>query len=334
MEKEIDALRNEASAFMRSQVLLVANQYDLFTRIEGRRLKASEISDILGTDGRATRMLLDALCGMNYLEKHNGRYRNSEVSSKLLVASSPHYQGDSLRHRYRLWSSWSALRNVVKTGVPPEEPHGEEVVAEKERTRDYILAMENIGRISADRLAENIDLTDVQLLLDLGGGPGTYAVAFARQYPGLRAVVYDLPEVCPITEEQIAQEGFTDRVTTKAGDFLVDELGSGYDMIFVSNVLHMYSLVEIRHILSKCFHALNPDGRIAVKDFFLNEDRSGPLFSQLFAVNMLLRTRAGDTYTFGQIEGALTEAGLRRLRREKCTEESWLIFGEKERGCS
>jgi SAM-dependent methyltransferase len=303
--REIEALKDEASAFMKSQVLLVANQYDLFTQIEGRRLKASEISDLLGTDGRATRMLLDALCGMNYLERQNGRYRNSEASSKLLVASSPHYQGDSLRHRYRLWSSWSALRDVLKTGMPPE-----------------------------DLWAEKIDLTGVKYLLDLGGGPGTYALAFARKYPELRAVVYDLPEVCPVAEEHIARERLADKVTTQPGDFLVDELGSGYDMIFVSNIIHSYSLAEIRNILSKCFRALTPGGRVAVKDFFLNEDRSGPLFSQLFAVNMLLRTRAGDTYTFGQIEEALTEAGLRRLRWEKFTEESWLIFGEKERGCS
>ena len=328
---ETEALKDVASAFMKSQVLLVANQYDLFTKIDGRNMTSEEMAGLLGTDHRATRMILDVLVGMNYLEKRNGRYRNAEVSRRLLVAGSPYYQGDSLRHRYRLWFSWSALRDVLKTGKPPEDISVEYPVSEEERTKNYILAMANMSRIKAEQLAGTIDLSGVKVLLDLGGGPGTYALAFARRYPELRAVVYDLPEVCPIAEEQIAQAELSDRVTTKPGDFLTDKLGNGYDAIFISSIIHIYSLIENQHILNKCFQALPQGSRIVVKDFFLNEDRSGPLPSLLFAINMLVRTKAGDVYTFRQVEEMLTEAGFTGLRRVEFAEQSWVIQGHKER---
>lgn len=331
VQKEIEALKEVTSAFMKSQVLLVANQYDLFTRIDGRKMTAEKIAALLGTDHRATRMMLDALAGMNYLEKRDGKYQNTEVSKRLLVGGSPYYQGDSLRHRYRLWYSWSALRDVLRTGVPPEETSIAYSVSEKEHTRNYILAMANNSRVKADRLSGALDLTGVKVLLDLGGGPGTYAVALARRYPELRAVVYDLPEVCSIAEEQIARAGLSDRVTTQPGDFLTDELGSGYDVILVSNIIHIYATAEGRHILSKCFAALSPGGRVVVNDLFLDEDRSGPLLSLLFAINMLVRTKAGDAYTFGQVEEMLTEAGFTELQRLRFAEQFWVIQGHKER---
>lgn len=334
IEKEIEALNDEASAFMRSQVLLVANQYGLFTELDGRSMTSDEIALSLGTDPRATRMILDALAGMNYLEKENGAYRNSEISRRLLVAGSPHYQGDSLRHRYRQWFSWSALRDVMKTGVPPESLTAEYKESDEQRSRDFTLAMSNSSRIRAERLVASLDVTGVKVLLDLGGGPGTYALALARRYPAVKAVVFDLPEVCPIAREQIEQAGLSDRVSTLSGDFLADDLGEGYDLIFVSNIIHSYSLSDVRKILRKSFDALNPDGRIVVKDFFVGEDRSGPLFSLLFAVNMLVNTRAGDTYTFCEIEQKLSEVGFTPVGREKLTEQSWMIIGKKERGLS
>jgi predicted O-methyltransferase YrrM len=334
MAKEVEALNDVASAFMQSQVLLVANDLDLFTRLDEGSMAADEVARDLGTDRRATRMLLDALVGLKYLEKRDGLYSNADVAKRFLVRGSPVYQGDSLRHRYHQWFSWSALGEVMKSGVPPESPAAEYTKSEEQKTRDFILAMDNSGRMRAEQLAEQLPLAGTQLLLDLGGGPGTYACVFARRHPRLRAVVYDLPDVCAIAEEQISKAGLAQRVTTRAGDFLVDELGEGYDLIFVSNVVHIYSLPQIRQMLLKCFEALNPGGRIAIKDFFLDEDRSGPLFSLLFAINMLVSTKAGDTYTFGQIEGELAGAGFTSLERIPFTGQSWLIIGERKRGDS
>jgi hypothetical protein len=120
-------------------------------------------------------------------------------------------------------------------------------------------------------------------------------------------------------------------VTTKPGNFLVDKLGNGYDLIFISNILHIYSLTEGRQILRKCFQVLPPGGRVAVNDFFLDEDRSGPLFSLLFAINMLIRTKAGAAYTFREVEEMLTEARFTGLQRLRYAEKFWIIQGQKER---
>lgn len=330
--KEIEILNDIGSAFMKSQVLLVANYYDLFTRIGEHCLTVDDVAQLLGTDRRATRMLLDALVGLEYLEKQDGSYKNSDVSKRLLVRGSDFYQGDSLRHRYRQWFNWSALREVMKTGSPPDTLVTEYPEPEEHRTRDFALFMANSGRLKAEQLAEQLDIQDTKLLLDLGGGPGAYACAFARKNPDLRVVVYDTPDVCAFAEEQISLAGLSGRVTTLAGDFLTDDLGVGYDLIFVSNIVHIHAPDQIRSILSKCFESLIPGGRIMVKDFFMKEDRSGSLFSLLFAINMLVRTQAGDTYTFDQIEREMVEAGFTSLKRVPFTEQSWLITGEKERG--
>ena len=136
--KEIEELNNIGSAFMKSQVLLVANYYDLFTRLGEHCLTPDDMAQVLGTDRRATRMLLDALVGLEYLEKQKGSYKNSDVSKRLLVRGSDFYQGDSLRHRYRQWFSWSALREVMKTGSPPDALVAEYPEPEEQRTRDFL----------------------------------------------------------------------------------------------------------------------------------------------------------------------------------------------------
>ncbi|MFQ6092352.1 MAG: methyltransferase [bacterium] len=327
--KRVEDLSAVASVFMQSQVILVANEYDLFTKIDGRSLTVDEVAATLQTDPRPTRMLLDVLAGMGYLEKSDNTYRNSEVSKELLVAGSPYYQGDSLRHRYRLWFSWSTLREVMRTGLPADDLTIAFKEPEAQTTRHFILAMANSALISVEQVLEKLDLTGVTTLLDLGGGPGSYAIAFAKKYPQLRATVFDLPDPCSIAQEQIERAKVAHRVTTHAGDFLKDDIGRGYDMVFLSNIIHSHSPDDIQLLLSKCFHALNPGGRIVVKDFLTDDDRSGPLFTLLFAINMLVNTQAGDTYTFTQVEGWLKEAGFGNLRQIQLTEQAWMVEAAK-----
>jgi hypothetical protein len=147
-------------------------------------------------------------------------------------------------------------------------------------------------------------------LLDLGGGPGTYAIHFCRQYPGLTATVMDLPTTRPFAENTIRKLGMEDRVCFVPGDFLQDDIPGRYDAVWMSHILHGESASGCRRIIDKAASCLNPGARIAVvHEFILDDTRDKPLFPALFSLNMLLATEGGRAYSQSQISGMLETAG-------------------------
>jgi hypothetical protein len=150
----------------------------------------------------------------------------------------------------------------------------------------------------------------VSSFLDLGGGPATYAIAFARAHPQLRATVFDLPRPIAIAQEQIAQQGLGDRIQTLAGNFLEDDIGRDYDFIWVSQILHSHDEEQCRLIINKCIQALNTGGTLAIHDFYLNQDGVSPPGAAMFGVHMLAVTPRGRSYTFGEVAEWMQEAGL------------------------
>lgn len=304
----IDEITGVAAGFAPAQIILTANRLDLFTRLADGERSAQALAATLGTDPRATAMLCDALAAMELLIKKEDTYANSPKAARFLVRGQPYYIGDSLRHQAGLWARWGRLEEAVKTGAPVNRDEHQE--SSEQKTREFTLAMANIGRLSAGQLVDGLDLHGVCTLIDVGGGPGIYAVECVRKQPDIRATVFDLPEVVSIAEEYIDTAALRDRVTTRAGDAMADDLGGPYDLALMSNFIHIFSLEQIHHIIKKVADALNPDGRLVVKDFFVNEARTGPRFAMQFAMNMLLHTEAGNTYSVSEIEEAFREAGL------------------------
>jgi cyclopropane fatty-acyl-phospholipid synthase-like methyltransferase len=169
----------------------------------------------------------------------------------------------------------------------------------------------------------------VSRVLDVGGGSGAYAMAFARARRGITAVVFDLPGVVPLTRGYIQEEGLSAAVETQAGDYLKDSIGGGYDIVFMSAVIHSNSAEENKALFRKAAAALEPGGRLVVQDFLIDEDRSGPLQPALFALNMLVGTPSGDTYTESEVRGWMIEAGLRDISRLDTPIATNLVIGRK-----
>jgi SAM-dependent methyltransferase len=315
-----------ATAFQRSRVLLTAHELDLFTLLGETWKSSAEVTKALGTDSRGTDRLMNALCSMGLLEKRDGRFSNALTASRFLVRGKPEFMA-GLMHTVHLWETWSTLTDAVRQGGSVVSgaigDRGEEWL------RAFIAAMHWRGRQHAQDVIALLDLTGVSQVLDVGGGSGVYAMALARAKPGITAVVFDLPSVVSMTQEYIAKEELSDRVKTISGDYEADELGRGFDLVFLSAIIHSNSENGNRALLRKCTDALKPEGQLIVQDFIVDEDRTGPPFAVLFALNMLVGTESGDTYTESEVREWMREAGLSGIGRKDTEFGTTLLTGRK-----
>ena len=321
---------NELSyGYWKAQVLFVAIDMDMFTLIGDNGKSCKALTKRLRTDLRATEMVLNALVSLGLLRKVKGAYKNTAISNRYLVKDSPLYQGDRIRLFHNMWDYWSKLSVVVKTGKSTAYDNADEEVDEQ-RLAEFIRAMHNIGIVQAGEVCGKLHLKKYRSLLDLAGGQGTYAVRFVEENPKMRAVVFDLPDVTRIAGEYIKKSGMKGKVSTKAGDCLKDSFGKElYDIVFVSNLLHIYEPGENREILKKCWDSLLKKGIVVIHEFVLNSAKTQPLFSTLFSLNMLMGTHRGASYSYDEMKEWLKDVGLKNIKRVNLDMDSGLIIGHK-----
>jgi SAM-dependent methyltransferase len=321
-----NALMELATAFQRSRALLTAFELGLFTILNSEARTSEEAAEAIGANPRATDRLMNALVALGLLEKHDGRFCNSALADSHLVKGRPDYLG-GLGHTNHLWDTWSGLTEVVRLGHPAGLPGTND--RGDDWLRPFIAAMHARGRQSAAEVVRSLDLHGVARVLDVGGGSGVYAMAFARAGRGISAVVFDLPNVIPLTRMYVVQEGLTAQVTTSVGDYLTTPIGEGFDLVFMSAVIHSNASDDNRLLFRKAAQALNPGGRLVVQDFLMTEERDGPLMPALFALNMLVGTPEGDTYTESEVRGWMSEAGFHSVERTDTSFGTSLMVGRR-----
>ncbi len=319
-------IQDLAKAFQQSRVLLTAVELGLFTALGLEGLESEEAAERVGADPRAVDRLLNVLAGLGLVRKDGGLFRNTEAAQRHLNARSPEFLS-GLAHTSNGFASWATLTEAVRRGGRVRD-RGERDPAV---TSAFIKAMHSRARGGADLLARALDLAGARRMLDVGGGSGVYSMAFCRANPELTAVVLDLPQVTPLTRAYVAGEGFSDRVGTMDGDFHHTDFGQGFDFILFSAVAHINSPEENRALVRRAAAALNPGGRVAVQDFLMDEDRVHPLHGAFFALNMLVNTERGDTYTEGEVRGWMEAAGLSDIVRLDPGEGASLVVGTKGR---
>jgi len=322
-------IRTMASGFRESRILLSAFELGVFTALGEEKKTAAQVSELIGTDARATDRLMNALCGTGLLSKNGDCFRNSEAAGRFLVEGRPDYMA-GIGHYANLWDRWSTLTGAVQAGIAvesrPVADRGEEWL------RSFIGAMHDRGNRQAPSIIAAIDLEGVSRVLDVGGGPGDFAMAFVRASDAITATVFDLPQVVPLTREYIEEAGLSERVDTMSGDYYVDDLGSGYDIVFLSAIMHSLSPDDCRVLLRKCADALDPGGTVVIQDWVMSEDRTEPAEGALFAINMLVNTRAGDSYTEAEFHSWLAEAGLTDMTTNETPSGSAQVTGRKPSG--
>jgi SAM-dependent methyltransferase len=285
---------------------------DVFTPLADRQLTAQELAGILKTDVRGLTMLLNALAALSLLEKQGAAYVTTTFAAEFLSRTAPKYLGHIILHHHHLMAGWAELDEAVRSGGAIRErvSHGGE-----DARSSFLMGMFNLAMQIAPRIVAGIDLAMRKRLLDLGGGPGTYAIHFCQYNPGLTAVVYDLPTTRRFAEQTIARFGLSDRIVFNEGDFLVDDIRGRFDVAWLSHILHGESPQGCAVILGKAVAALEPGGLILVQEFILDDTLDGPLFPALFSLNMLLATPSGQAYSQGELTAMLTAAGVEELQR-------------------
>lgn len=329
MRYKLDSFKELVVAFQKSRIILTAYELGVFSVIGKDGANSKQIAAKIKADRRATERLMNALCAIGLLKKEGDEFFNTKFSEKYLIKDSPDYI-TGLMHMNDMWRRWSRLTEVVITGSALDE------VIDKKKERywreAFIAAMHDRAKVIAYALVEMLDLSDVKKVLDLGGGSGDYAIAFAKAGKGIVATIFDLPDVIPLTKKYIAKEGMKkDKINFISGDYRVDDLGEGYDLIFLSQVIHSNSIRDNIKLMKKCKQALNIGGQIVVQDFIIDEDRTMPMHAALFSINMLVGTEAGDTYTEKEVIGWLKEAGFKNMRREDTNWGTTLIIAYKSK---
>jgi precorrin-6B methylase 2 len=202
------------------------------------------------------------------------------------------------------------LATVVKTGGPAQSVPGVRGEAGEQET--FIGAMHNVSAPVAGQVIQAVQPLRFNHLLDIGGASGTWTIAFLRACPAARATLFDLPHVLPMAQRRLAAAGLSERVELAPGDFYTDALPPGADLAWVSAIVHQNSRQQNRALFAKVFAALAPGGRIALRDILMDESRTRPAAGALFAVNMLVATADGGTFTFAELREDLAAAGFVR----------------------
>lgn len=296
--KDLAAFRELWSGFQVSRVVLTANDLNVFEGLADPKT-AGQLAAELNTDARASGILLDAVASLGLLRKTGQQYRITPLARRFLLRSSPWYQGDMLRHADSLWKSWSGLDEVVRTGRP---------ISRGGRDHDvFIRAMHNNSVLTAPGVVDSLDLRGVRTALDLGGGPGTYGIELAKR--GIEVTLFDLPDTMAIAREIVGAAG-VQGVRFLQGDFHTDDIGSGYDLVLLSQILHSHSPEESIELLGKVRNVLNPKGKAVIHEFALAENRAAPPSGALFSINMLVNTPGGRSYTPREMTSWLKTAGF------------------------
>jgi SAM-dependent methyltransferase len=313
--------------FESAKIFLVANDLGLFQRLDGER-SAAELAAELGVDARALELLMNALTALGVLEKGATGYRNAPVAAAWLSGDS--YRGHIFRHIHHCWESWNDLAAVVRRGGPELVREATILHEREEWNRDFIRGMDDVTLELAPQVVAQLELEGASRLLDIGGGPGTYARAFLEAHPQLAEVtVFDLPYALDVAAERL--EGFARRVDVRlvCGDFQRDPLGSGFDAIWISQVLHSQDEAGCMALLGKATQALTPGGRLMVHEFLLDDNRTQPLPAALFAVHMLVMTAGGRAYSGREIADWMRACGLTAVEVRRVSDDTGVVLGCK-----
>jgi ubiquinone/menaquinone biosynthesis C-methylase UbiE len=305
-----------------AKVLFVAAYYDIFSIIKRGKNTVRRVCLALKTVSRPTQILLDTLVCMGFLQKNGDSYNNTSLSENILVKGSPNYIGNNLTYQELLCEAWCDLRNVLKKGKT-SRPLEYWLFQHKTFFKEYILAMHNIAEKPAREIAGLLSIKHAKTLLDIGAGPGTYALAFLNKNKSLKAVLIDLPSSIKVARNILSNHPAMPRIEFKNGNYNQISFGTRcFDIILMSHITHNEDAKVNLRLLKKAFSALRPGGLLVLHDFMLDRNKTNPLFDALFSVHMVVSTKMGQTYSIDEYSSWIQEAGFVDLRKYKICKES------------
>jgi SAM-dependent methyltransferase len=310
-----------SSGLWAARTMAVAHAFGVFDLARpGSAVTVSECAARLGIAQRPAELLLTACAGLDLLHRtENGGYENTPVAEAYLVSGSPNYFGGVVQlFDKHSAPGWMRLEEALRENRPTSyDANGQTSLFDNPDpsfVRGFWEGMYSLSIWTARVFAEHVEFGDDSRVLDVGGGGAPYDIVLCQRYPGLRATVYDLPQVAGFAREKISAAGLSDRIRVAEGNFLTDpDLPGGHDTIILSMILHDWGVPECRLILEKCLRALPPGGRVVISELLVDDTKDGPLDATLMSIHMLVET-FGRNYTAHEYTTWLTEVGFERVR--------------------
>jgi predicted O-methyltransferase YrrM len=316
VEDHFDTIARLANAYWAPRVLLTAVELDLFSRLGGEPLSAAALAQSVGASERGIELIANALVGLGFLTFEAGRYAATPLSRRYLDTASPEHRGQVVSLATWWWTRWSDLTEVVRSGQSPEGPPPEFIEA-------FTMAMHQGKPEAGEQLVGMLDLHGINRIVDLGAGPGTFAEAFAAALPDAHIVIVDRPEVIAVARRRLPTDLLDTRITLVERDFLSegiplagDSLGP-YDLVLLSSVVHLLGVAENIDLFGRVYDVLEPGGQVVIRDFLVDDDGVSPVEATLFAIIMLVSTRAGRCYSFRQIKEWLHNTGFGEVEHDE-----------------
>lgn len=322
----VGELLSVSSAYWKGCTLQAGVRLEIFSHLENASKRADDLAKLINTNPHATELLLNALSGIDLLKKDKDTYSNTEFSETHLVKSSPKYMGNIILHHHHLVDGWAQLDQAIASGKPVSmRSYGDDIERES-----FIMGMFNLAMGLAPQIAALVDLSGKKKLLDLGGGPGTYAIHFCLANPELTATIFDRPTTKPFAEKTIHKFNLDKRIDFNGGDFNIDPISGGpYDAAWLSHILHSNSIEACQKIINKTVAQLSSGGMLLIHEFILEDSMDKPEFPALFSLNMLINNGVGRSYGRAELEQMMTNAGLTQIKqlRFESPNDSSIILG-------
>lgn len=306
-----DKALNTGYLFFYSKALSTAAKLGIFDHIGTGSKSLKELATATGASKHGLELLLNALAGMEYVNKSIRGYSNTRYGREVFLKGKKFYIGDILRFHETMWEGWNHLEQSVLTGRPAQLHNMFQ--DDKEATRTFIMAMHNTAMGHAEKLAFLLDLSKTKTLLDIGGGPATYSIFFCKANPRLKATVFDLPGTLEVTKDVVSRFKMSRRIALQKGDYN-KRLPKGFDAAFLSHIIHSEGEETNMALMKRIYEALNPGGKVIIQDFILKDGKTQPSFASAFALCMLLFTEKGRTYSFEEIKSWLGAAGFKSVK--------------------
>src|SRR6266513_6123322 len=304
----------------------------VFDSLAGDAKTSEQVAEETGASARALPILMNALVGLDLLKKgRQGKYSLTPESAAFLLSNKPGtHAGFFGTIAPQLISRWLQLSDIVREGRPTVA-----VNQETEGTEFFSQLVENIIPLSyppAQKLADHLKLAKTKneiRALDIGAGSGIWGIALAQKSPRVRVTAVDWAGMIPTTKRITQKFGVSDHFKYVEGDMLEANFGADYDIATLGHILHSEGEKRSRELLKKTFRALKPGGIIAIAEWLVNNERTEPTHALMFAVQMLVNSEKGDTFSFDEIKSWLGEAGFEKVRKLDAPGPSPLILATK-----
>lgn len=297
-----------AFAFRNTGTLIAALELDLFTALSEGPTTPAEAAEKTGMPEDSAQRIMIACAALELIEARGDGYVNAPDVDRYLVRGKPAYFGDYLI--YQTKDDYDGWKNIASRLKPPKRTY-HAMAADPKAARAFTVAGFNSSIAVGRKLAREFDFSRYSLYLDLGGGSGCYAIPAVQKHPGLKAIVFDQPNVVAVTKEFIEREGVSDRVTTHAGDFFDSEFPRGADLVSYITPLHSYGPEDVQYLINKAFDVVEPGGGILIVDYMINKEKTGPMDSVFRHLGGLLSsTDSGYVNTSTELSEYLSKAGF------------------------